>query len=94
MKFFRIISLILASSLAIVCFAQEENTDAVYNKLTKEFVLHPDGTMEYHFRKELKLLTHFAFQRLFGETFIVFDSTYQELKFSVPPVQSERRRLK
>jgi hypothetical protein len=59
--------------------SQEEKADAVYDKLTREFVLNEDGTMEYHYYKELKILTHFAFHRLFGETFIIYDPTYQEL---------------
>jgi hypothetical protein len=70
---------LLVITIPMISLSQEEYTDAVYNKLAKEYVLNPDGTMEYHYYKELKILTHFAFHRLFGETFIVYDPTYQEL---------------
>jgi hypothetical protein len=54
--------------------------DAVYNKIKKEYTLHPDGSMEYREYKELTLLTYMSFHRLFGETFIVYDPGYQQLE--------------
>lgn len=75
-----ILLLLLLITIPFISFSQEENADAVYNKLTKEYVLNADGTMQFHMYKELKLLTHFSFHRLFGETFIIYDPSYQELK--------------
>jgi hypothetical protein len=77
-----IILFLLVITFPMLSFSQEENTDAVYDKLIKEYTLNPDGTMEFRLHKELRLLTHFAFHRLFGETFIIYDPTYQELKIN------------
>ncbi len=76
------ILLLMVMSIPLLGFSQQENTDAVYNVLAKEYSLNSDGSMEFHYHKELKLLTHYAFHRLFGETFIVYDPTYQELKIN------------
>jgi len=77
-----ILLLILALCITAISFSKEENTDAIYNTLVKEYTLNPDGTVEFHLRKEVKLLTHFAFHRLFGETFIIYDTTSQSLKIN------------
>jgi hypothetical protein len=63
-------------------FAQPAGYDAEYLKLTKEYVLHDDGSVDYHLRKEIKLLTHFSFHRLLGETFIVYNPEYQSVKIN------------
>jgi hypothetical protein len=62
--------------------AQNENQDAEYIKLVKEYILHEDGSYDYHYRKEIRLLTYFSFQRLYGETFIVYNPEYQKLKIN------------
>jgi hypothetical protein len=77
-----ILLVLLVITIPVIGHSQEENADAVYNKLTKEYVLNGDGTMEFHLHKELRILTHFAFHRLFGETFIIYDTTYQELNIN------------
>lgn len=56
-----------------------QDGDAIYNKLIKEYTLYEDGNTEYREYKEIKLLSHMSFHRLFGETFIVFDPEYQEI---------------
>ncbi len=58
---------------------QEESHDAVLLSLTKEYQLNEDGSIEYREQKKLKLLTHFAFHRLYGETFIVYNPDYEDL---------------
>ncbi len=73
--------------LAFTCFlpilkAQTENQDAEYIKIVKEYIVHEDGSYDFHYRKELKLLTYFSFQRLYGETFIVYNPEYQKLKIN------------
>jgi len=55
------------------------NADAVYLNLEKEYTLNADGSVVYQESKRLKLLTHTAFNRFYGETFIVFNPQYQEL---------------
>jgi hypothetical protein len=62
--------------------AQNEDQDAEYLKLYKEYILHEDGSYDFHLRKEIKLLTHYSFHRLFGETFIVYNPEFQELKIN------------
>lgn len=61
-------------------FAQEPlEPDAVYHQITKEYTIHEDGSYDLHYFKKLELKTHFAFNRLFGETFVVYNPDYQEL---------------
>lgn len=61
-------------------FSQDENYDAVYKKLTKVYTLNADGSMDYRYSKELKLQTYRSFNSLYGETFIVYNPAYQQLK--------------
>jgi hypothetical protein len=68
--------------IPVILIAQTESYDAEYLRLVKEYTLHEDGSYDYHFFKEIKLNTHFAFHRLFGETFIVYDPEFQELKIN------------
>jgi hypothetical protein len=76
------IILVLFLLAPIFSKAQTENQDAEYLKITKEYILHEDGSYDFHLRKELKLLTYFSFQRLYGETFIVYNPGYQKLKIN------------
>jgi len=62
--------------------AQEVNHDAVYLQLTKEYTLNPDGSMDYRLIKKQKLLTYRAFHNLYGETFIVYNPVFQQLKIN------------
>ncbi|MBC8321799.1 MAG: DUF3857 domain-containing protein [Bacteroidetes bacterium] len=75
--------------LAIFClfivgtsFAQNEEADAEYLKILKEYTLNEDGSTDFHYSKELKLLTHYAFHRLYGETFIVYNTDFQTVKIN------------
>ncbi len=63
-------------------FAQDEKSDAVYLSLTKEYTLNPDGSMDYRYAKEQKLQTYRSFHSLYGETFIVYNPTEQQLRFN------------
>ncbi|MFC2102342.1 DUF3857 domain-containing protein [Bacteroidota bacterium] len=72
-----IFSLLLSPLAKVV--AQEENYDAVYRSLTKEYTLNVDGTIDYRFTKQLKLQNYRSFHRLYGETFIVYNPDYQKL---------------
>ncbi|MEI7500790.1 MAG: DUF3857 domain-containing protein [Bacteroidota bacterium] len=62
--------------------AQDEKYDAFYYSLTREYTLNPDGSVDYRYVKEQKLLTYRAFHNLYGETFIVYNPTIQKLKFN------------
>ena len=69
-------SFILSFSL----FGKQPESDAIYEKIIKEYILHEDGSMDYHYYKRLKLNTHFSFNRLYGETFIVYNPNFQDVK--------------
>lgn len=73
----RYIALLLILTLSYT--AQSQDGDAVYNKIMKVYTLHEDGSHDYREYKEVKLLSHMSFHRLFGETFVVFDPDYQEV---------------
>ncbi|GAB4314580.1 MAG: hypothetical protein Kow00127_05800 [Bacteroidales bacterium] len=65
-----------------VCEAQTgqlPGSDALFEKIRMEWTLNPDGSQEYHFYKRLKLLTHYSFNRLYGETFITYNPQFQTL---------------
>lgn len=61
-------------------FSFAQKTDAVFKKIRVEHIMHTDGSIEYKYYKELKLLTPFAFNRMYGETFIVYNPDFQKLK--------------
>jgi len=64
------------------CFVQNvfaQDGDAVFNNIIHEYTLNEDGSTEYREYKEVKLLSHMSFHRLYGESFIVFDPKYQEI---------------
>jgi hypothetical protein len=79
MKYF---FLILFLSAYLHLAADNPPSDAVFEQLTTEYTLHSDGSITEHQYKKVKINTHFAFNRLYGETFIVYDPEYQELKIN------------
>ncbi len=54
--------------------------EAEFGKLKKTYTLHADGSQEVRVYKELTLFTHTAMNGFYGESFIVYDPAYQELK--------------
>lgn len=75
--------LIVTLLFSINLMAQEVSTDAVYEKISEDYTLNDDGSMSYHYYKKLKYNTHFSFNRLYGETFIVYNPAYQKLTVNV-----------
>ena len=73
-----IIYIVLAFLSIGVLKAQE--TDAVFKKIKKEHIMHTDGSIEFKYYKEVKLLTPYAFNRLYGETFVIYNPDFQKLK--------------
>jgi hypothetical protein len=76
---------VLCLLFSVFCFlssvnAQDENYDAVYLKLKKEYTLNTDGSMDYRYIKQQKLQTYRSFHNLYGETFIVYNPDFQSLK--------------
>lgn len=70
--------IILLTIWAAFSFAQK--TDAIFKNIKKEHILHTDGSIEYKYYKEVKLLSPYAFNRLYGETFIIYNPDFQKLK--------------
>ncbi|MCB2207146.1 MAG: DUF3857 domain-containing protein [Bacteroidetes bacterium] len=78
----KIIIAIVCLSIFGISFAQTEKADAEYLNIQKEYTLHEDGNIDFHYSKELKLLSHYAFHRLYGETFIITNTDFQTLKIN------------
>ena len=58
----------------------EKDADAFYLDITHEYTLHPDGSTTYRYEHHLQLLTGFAFNRAYGESFVVYNPKWQTLK--------------
>ena len=52
--------------------------DATYHLISETYTLNPDGSLDYHFRKELQLFSKASFDT-YGETFIWYNTEYQTL---------------
>ncbi|NOX48509.1 MAG: DUF3857 domain-containing protein [Chlorobi bacterium] len=86
----KILTTLFVLFLAITIWAQKEpTTDAVYLKITKEYTLNKDGSIDFHYYKKMKYLTPYAFNRLYGETFIVYDPDFQELTINLSKTEQE-----
>jgi len=59
---------------------KQKQADALFQKITKVYTLNPDGSMDYQYQHELDLHTHYSFNRLYGETFIVYNPEHQKLE--------------
>lgn len=70
---------LLFVSLLIISAAYPQSPDAVYKKLIKEYTLNADGSTSLRVYKELKFISFLAMNRLYGETFIVYNPQYQKL---------------
>lgn len=57
-------------------------SEAEYKKLSKAYTLNADGSQEFHYSMELTLFTHTAMNGTYGESFIVYNPDYQELKIN------------
>lgn len=71
----------LISALAIFAAlnAGAQKSDATLNSVVETFTLKPDGGIDYDYFKSLTYNTQFAFNSLFGETFIVYNPEFQKL---------------
>ena len=68
-------------------------SEAEYKKLAKTWTLNADGSQEFRYDMELTLFTHTAMNGTYGESFIVYNPQYQELKInSSYTKQSSRHR--
>lgn len=72
------IILVLFCLTPVLLLAQPQS-DALFEKVIKEYTLNEDGSIDFHYYKKVKLLTHFSFNRLYGETFIIYNPEFQKL---------------
>lgn len=63
-------------------FSQNKNYDGIYQSIIKEYSLNEDGSTDFRFIKDQKMLSYRAFHNLYGETFIVYNPTSQHLKIN------------
>ncbi len=70
---------LLAFALLISACVSAQEHDAVFKLLKKEYQMKPDGSLEYTYTKELKLYTKHAFNRMYGESFVIYNPDYQKL---------------
>lgn len=57
-------------------------SEAEYKKLAKTWTLNADGSQEFRYDMELTLFTHTAMNGTYGESFLVYNPQYQELKIN------------
>ena len=77
-----IAGLILLAFTANAMAQEPQEPDALYHQIIKEYTIHEDGSYDLHYFKKLELKSHFAFNRLFGETFVVYNPDFQELEIN------------
>jgi hypothetical protein len=71
----------------------QPTSDAVFEKIVKTYTLNDDGSMDYRYYKKLKLLTHNSFNRLYGETFIVYNPLHQQLTINLAQVTQKNGKV-
>jgi hypothetical protein len=59
--------------------ASQSNADAVYESMEHTWELLNDGSTVYIYRHTLKYLSYYAFNRAYGESFIIYDPNWQKL---------------
>lgn len=77
----RYVILIIAAVVALGSL-RAQNSDATVNRIHETYTLNEDGSVDYNLRKEIKFNTQYAFNRLFGETFVVYNPEFQTLKIN------------
>ena len=80
-------NLIYKKALLILCLLMatvslKASNEAEYKSINKAYTLNADGSYSQRVIKEIKLLTHKAFNDLYGETFIVYNPKIQSLKIN------------
>lgn len=75
---------LLACQSPVVLTADEtyDRADAVFLDVLDEYTLEEDGAVKHRHMHKVRLLTGYAIHRLLGETFIVYNPRYQELKIN------------
>ena len=74
------ISTLLLLLLLFTGYAFAAPAEAEYKKLHESWTLQADGSQEYRCYKELTIFTHTAMNGTYGETFVIYNPTFQEVK--------------
>lgn len=84
MRHINIIGLIIISLIIGSCQNNEfgKDSDAVYKSINKTYTLNTDGSVNFQYQHQLKYITHNSFNRMFGESFIIYNPQEQELKIN------------
>lgn len=72
--------LIIAALLAV--WSAGAQTDATLDKVAESYTLNEDGSIVHNYQKVMRYHTHYSFFSLFGETFVVYNPEYQDLKIN------------
>ncbi len=59
---------------------RKDTADAAYDDMVHEWVLKPDGSIEYTYSHKLRLITPYSFSRAYGESFITYNPKWQTLE--------------
>lgn len=70
--------LFVISSFRALCLVPEGE----YTSITKKYTLQPDGSITMNYSKELKINSLVAVNQLYGKTFIMYNSDFQQLKIN------------
>lgn len=70
----------ILAMLLSMALPMQAASEAEFGKLSKAYTLHTDGSQEMRVQKELTLFTHAAMNSLYGESFIIYNPEFQELK--------------
>jgi len=95
MKHIQILFYLILAILVSSCKPQipDPETDAVYKSITRIYELNEDGTSNFQYQHQLKYLTHFSFNRLYGETFVIYNPEKQSLKINKAETTTEDGRI-
>ncbi len=77
---FKILIIILILSFVNIALAEKIRPDAIYKDIKYEYILNKDGSTTFNYSSKLMLISYFAVNRLFGETFITYNPDWQTLK--------------
>lgn len=70
--------------ISLVLFTETVSaySEAHFKKIRKEFTLFPNQTLQVDYYKELEINSLMALNRLYGETFIIYNPDFQKLKIN------------
>ena len=79
MKHFKIINILFILLFISSCQLSktDQENDAIFKSIKKVYELKEDGSITYHYQHQLKYITHLSFNRLYGESFIIFNPNDQ-----------------